>query len=302
MGAGLIAASFGVLYMVAIRHQQQAGLYHYWDERFADWSRPWTLPLWTARGLNSVFNYPIRNTGPVLLGLGVLGAVGLWRSGRSARQREAMLLVAPLLVALAAGAAGRYPFPGQRLTVYLAPGLCWLAGAGLGALMEWIGQSRPGPRAARPTWRVAVLAIAFAPAALALLQDVEGLFDPPHRGQIRPAVRVLLAEHDPGEPVVVLDDLDPFQLYALQAGERETLVPLLHDAPDAPQGKRREVGELIDDAGALAEATGEERFWVIFDYDRPGTRRRLLSAVDAAAPGAIRRADVDGAVLVEVSR
>src|SRR5690606_36890342 len=129
-GILLPIASFAAVYFLAIRPQQQSGLYEYWDDRYADWSRPSTVPFWALRGTNSVFNYPIRNTGLVFLVLGVVVAIALWQTGR---RRVVMLLTAPLLVTLLAGAAGQYSFPGRRLTVFLTPGAVLLTAVGLNA-------------------------------------------------------------------------------------------------------------------------------------------------------------------------
>ena len=185
------AMSFLAMYLVSIRRQQSAMLFDYWQAKFVDYS--WTLPLWLAKSFYGLFDYAYDRCGGVLLPLGVIGAVHLWRAGR----RELLgVLVLPILFTLAAAALHRYPFGGTRLTLFLAPSCLLLVGAGLLALreMRW-------PRTGQ--WWVAL------PVALLALHgviDVYHLRVPRYRGNMRPVVQYIRAHRAPGERVFALRD------------------------------------------------------------------------------------------------
>ncbi len=284
-GIALPVASFAAVYFLAIRPQQQSGLYEYWDDRFADWSRPWTVPFWALRGTNSVFNYPIRNTGLVFLVLGVVAAVALWQTGR---RRVVMLLTAPLLVTLLAGAAGQYPFSGRRLTVFLTPGAVLLTALGLNASLAFFRERWPEWRGPR----VALLALAGVMVGMGAWEMIPASFDPPHRGQVRPVFEALAQRHEQGEPIVLIGENVPLELYALTAGVRDRLTPLLNVRLDELEAAPHMAEELIA-AGRAAAGRGG-RFWIAFEYTDEETLEMYLAAISAAAPRAAPVVTFDG--------
>ena len=283
------AVSFVLVWYVAIRHQQQGNLYAYWDEGFADWSRPWMVPLWALIGLNSIFNYVIRDMGTPLLALGIVGVIAHWKT----RRVQVWLLIAPILLAMAAGAVGEYPFPGKRLTVFLTPAVCWLAGLGLAALLAWV--ARRWPKQLLP--QAVAAAVGIVPLLVALSIVLPQAIDPPHRGQVRPVARQLLADHR-DEPVAVLGEVRPFQLYALAAGRWQDLEDSVAASFDTPDTDTESAVDLIDQARRAADGG---RYWIVFEYARDRVRRNYLTAIESAAPGAQPRLDIDGAMLLEVS-
>jgi hypothetical protein len=115
--------------------QQTARLRSYWVDlgQFPDWSRPWSVPGWLAVGTGGLFRYALY---PLGLGFVPVAAVGAWRLIRTGRADVAVMLLAPVGLAAAAGLAGKYPFGGSRLHLYAAPGLALACGVGLLDLWE----------------------------------------------------------------------------------------------------------------------------------------------------------------------
>lgn len=298
-GAAVPAVSFGLLWFLVIRHQQQGDLYQYWDESFADWSRPWTLPFWTVDGMNSIFNYVVPDMGAPLLALGIVAFIAAWqhRRERDGEWERGLRLVAPILLTMAAGAVGEYPFPGRRLTVFLAPALCWLAGSGFLTLLAWVVQRWPNRRLALYT----AGAVGVLPLLVSLGAVLPQVVDPPHRGQIRPAARELL-RHYQDEPVAVLGEVRPLQLYATTAGQWQRLRDQVVASFGTPDTDTEAAMALIDEAReAAGDDPGRGRYWIIFEYPGEEVRRNYLVAVESVAPEARPRLEVDGAMLLEVS-
>ena len=193
----LPALSFLVLYFVSIRHQQSQMLFNYWGDKFVDYS--WKLPLWLVLSSVNLFDYVYDKGGALLLPLGVLGAVHLWRRGR----RELLgMLILPILLTLLAAAVRRYPFGGSRLTLFLAPCLLLLVGAGLQMLRDMLA-----PRVGR--WWVAV------PVALLAINGSIAAYHlvvPRYRGNMRPVVEYIRQHRKPDEPVFALRHVE-FRAY-----------------------------------------------------------------------------------------
>lgn len=151
-----VAITFGAVLYLSVRAQRNGALNEYWRQAFVDWHRPWTLPWWLLRQLQSLCNYFDPLAGPIVLagmaaGIWSLAAGARTGSGRSLREAASsahesqprgshkpaellLLLTAPILVAIAAAAAHRYPFDGARLSVFLAPCVLLLAAFGF----RWI--------------------------------------------------------------------------------------------------------------------------------------------------------------------
>ena len=106
--------SFGVLYLVSIRHQQAPELYSYWDKQLlkpGDW---WKWPWWAVKRLRHAANYACEPLGPVTL---VAGAVAAWLWWKAGRRVLAASLVLPILITLVAATFGRYPMGGRSHAV-----------------------------------------------------------------------------------------------------------------------------------------------------------------------------------------
>lgn len=168
-----LLGSFTVLYWGVI-DRSYAQSYHggvgaYWREAFPPLAEPAQLPRWLLETHTShMFAYPIggERGASVLTTLGfLLGAWTVWRSGR---RGLLALCLWPFALALVAAALHRYPYGGSaRFMLYLAPGICLLAGLGAAVAITWLRQ---------PRWRHAAAAALVAGYALVgggmLLRDL----------------------------------------------------------------------------------------------------------------------------------
>ncbi|MBI3264820.1 MAG: hypothetical protein HYZ58_16980 [Acidobacteria bacterium] len=186
-----VLVSFALLYWAAIRRQRSPILASYWAEQFPDWHRVLELPAWLVASLVELCNYPYKPAGIAILGLAVAGGLALCRQGKAGLLA---VLAAPVVVTLLAACAGQYPFGGSRLTVFLAPAVFLLAGAGVGG----IGQRLP-PRWSRWWWLLPGTLLAWG-----LAQAAYHLAVPRTRSHMRPAVEYLRAHRQPGEGIYAL--------------------------------------------------------------------------------------------------
>ncbi len=143
-----VAGSFLLLLLGPVHAQHDSEIVSCWTNAFPDWQRPWTVPAWTLFSTLDVFRYCCKPLGQLLVPLTVLGAWVLWR-----RRQQAIvaLLVVPILLALAASFAHRYPYGGARVLVYAAPALVLLIGAGTPVAWDWLRRChRLAPAALAP--------------------------------------------------------------------------------------------------------------------------------------------------------
>ncbi len=143
------AALFLVFTGPHLRASVEGHIHNHWTDAFPPLAEPWKLPLWLLEmNTGRMFAYPAG--GPrgasALTTLCVLVAlVGFWRSGR---RSLALLCAAPFALTLVAAALHKYPYGGAaRTTLYLAPIICLLTGAGGAALLSW-RVPQPAPRRA----------------------------------------------------------------------------------------------------------------------------------------------------------
>jgi hypothetical protein len=132
---GVVAVCVGGLALGPGRAQETAALDRTWTNLFPDWQRPWTVPGWELVSFLEVCRYcfkPLGQTLPVPL---LIGAVGLWRGGR----RDVVLVLGmPVVFALVAALAHRYPFGGARIMAYAVPGLVLLGADGVPSMLAWV--------------------------------------------------------------------------------------------------------------------------------------------------------------------
>jgi hypothetical protein len=233
----IVAASFLTLLLTVIRIQQSGALEGYWAEDFIDFHHPLGVPIWLGRHLLSLCNYPTQPLGVLVLPFAVIGVIGLLQ----VRQFLTLaLLLNPIGISLVAAAAGRYPFDGARLTVYLTPAVLLLAGAGAISLYLWLRKSIG--------W------IGLAPAgimvAIAGGSAAVHLFVPQERGHVRRAAEFVAAHAGPDQAI-----------YALQPNEFRCYWP-----PEDP----RVYGEI-----PRADAIASREFWIVCSYPNATARRRL---------------------------
>ena len=247
----LVVASFCVLLVVVVRVQQSQSLAEYWAEDFLNLRHPLSIPIWLARHVFALCNYPIESMGVLVLPCALIGGVELMRSGQT---RHLTMLVNPIGINLLAATAGRYPFDGARLTVYLTPAVLLLAGAGAAAVY-----ARTRARAGR---------LALAPAAVlvavALGSAAFHLVFPRYRAHIRPAVRFVRSHVQPGDGI-----------YALQLREFECYWP------DDYARVRAELD--------AADHIPFRRFWIVWSFPNERARHRLDGTLAWARSFSVQR-------------
>jgi hypothetical protein len=118
-----------------------------WEDSFPPVLRPWALPWWFIRahtGNMMAYPYGGNHFGSIGTALLVLhGGRILWRKDRALLG----LLLAPVGPAALAAALHRYPYgTSARISLYLAPAICLLAGQGLSSLLVMLFRR---PRARR---------------------------------------------------------------------------------------------------------------------------------------------------------
>ncbi len=182
-----VAGSFLALLVGPIRAEHDPTIASCWESAFPDWGRPWTVPTWTLFSTLDVFRYCCKPLGMLLAPLAVLGAVVLWRRGPSGL---VVLLAAPVLLALAAAFAHRYPYGGARVLVYAAPALVLLIGAGTPPAWDWLRQ--------RHRLAPAALALLFLPPLVAAGQRV---VRPWERADTASACAYVASHREPGDAV-----------------------------------------------------------------------------------------------------
>ena len=196
-----VAASFVCLYRYSIRFQHDPYLVTFWAEAFVDYGRWYLLPVWLARQTFGLLDHPIQSFGVLFLIMAVAGVVG-WR--RAQGGRLLMVGVGPIGLTAAAACLHQYPYTGDRVTLYLVPGVFLLAGAGL----EWLRReerlvcwiAHPGLR--RWWW----LVLALPPVAVAAGEASQHLLVPRSRSHIRPVVQYVQERRQAGEAVYVIGE------------------------------------------------------------------------------------------------
>ena len=188
-----------------------------WAVTFPPLTRPWQLPFWLyAMHTGLMLAYPHGGTAPgsVVTFLCVLiGAV------RLARRQPALLLLllGPLPLAFIAAAAHAYPYGGSaRVTLYMAPAFCLLAGLGLFAGLEFLvprAVALVRRKSARPVTRGECVrgALLLAAASLALIPicTMTGELLWPYQSlasyRSREAVRSVAQQTSPGDRWVIFN-------------------------------------------------------------------------------------------------
>jgi hypothetical protein len=126
---------FLLLYFGPIQTQRNAAMDECWTLHFPEWSRPWTLPVWTVASTAEVFRYCFLPIGYLLAPIAFIGTVTIWRS----EQRGMLtLLLGPLALAWLAACLHGYPYGGSRLEVFALPGLAILVAVGAEKAVLWL--------------------------------------------------------------------------------------------------------------------------------------------------------------------
>jgi hypothetical protein len=221
---GMLAAATAavLLWLIGgpVRCQHDAEIQSCWTACMPNWERPWTVPGWLALSGFEVCRYCCKPLGQFLAVLAVPGTILLWRSGR---RRMACVMLAPLLLALLAACAHRYPFGGARVMAYAASALLLLSAAGAPPVLDWLrARSRP---------------LCFAATALLLLpaaSSVEQIVHPWREADIAAAADYVRTQRQTGDVILGNDVAQQYYFRSLGPAFH-----LLDDvSPPSPRGQR----------------------------------------------------------------
>lgn len=180
------AASFLLVWRLAILPQRNPMLVHFWSDRMVDWSSPLHLPAWLIARLWELFLYTEHLPFGALLVFAA--AVGLWNLGLTARPWVFRVLTLPFLLTIIASAAGQYPLGGGRVTMFLVPFELMWAGAGIAAMGKW-------------SWLGSLLIAAL------LALDLYAVAVPRINGDSRAVISFLKSHREPDEPIYVMEGM-----------------------------------------------------------------------------------------------
>ena len=256
-----VAGSFLLLLLGPVHAQHDSEIVFCWTNAFPDWQRPWTVPGWTLFSTLDIFRYCCKPLGQILVPLTVLGAVVLWRRGQ---QAIVVLLVVPILLALAASFAHRYPYGGARVLVYAAPALVLLIAAGTPVAWDWLRRYHR-----------------LAPAGLALL------FLPPLLAAGRAAIFSWPRADTAGAAAYVLAHRQP--------------TDLVEGNDWTHQYYFRRLGSAFQPSAVTDAATG--RCWIVYTEER-SSGERLSAAMSHGPAGwvAVERRDFDFTTVLLLER
>ena len=230
----LVLASFILLYATTVRGHA-AYLDNYWRQHFADWHRPWTVPLWVVTEVYRLCDHPYRSFGWLVLPVTIAGGAFLVRSQRS---NVLLACVIPIALCLVAAVAQQYPFTGERITLFLAPGLFLLFGAGMESL------------AAVKSWSSLAAVLPLIVAGLVL--DCNHLVRPHARSNIRQVVQYVREHRRAGEAICLVGEGTSPTAHWVSGRTLE----LLCYWPDVPEPLYTEMRDL--------DQIREKRFWIVY--------------------------------------
>ncbi|HUY33995.1 MAG TPA: hypothetical protein VMV69_14705 [Pirellulales bacterium] len=134
-----VFGSFGWLLMGPIDCQRDVEIVQCWirGEKFPNWQRPWSLPLWSARSTLELVDYFCRPVGHVLAPVALVGLLSLWRRQGTAL---AAYLILPIALAFGSSLAMAYPFGGARVMCFCLPAIALLVGEGAPTTIAWLSR------------------------------------------------------------------------------------------------------------------------------------------------------------------
>jgi len=277
--------SAGAVIAVSLQHLAPAAqryMYTFWDSGF--WPiAPSQLSSWTWPLLRSSSLLAGQLALPTSVGAGgvvlaIVGTVALWRRD----SREAMLLVAPVLVALGASAAHLYPFA-ERLSLFLIAPILLLSAAGLDAIAVAI------PRARHATAVRAIAALVLLAMGARALRASQPVYRPE---EITPAIAYLRSAARPSDALYVYYGAVPaFHFYkSIETIPGSTTLGECH---------REDLRAYLSE---LDRYRGRARTWVLFAHELPRLHERelmlhYLDAIGSARDSVVTRGrDVNGNV------
>lgn len=202
-----LVASFAVMYRLYGQIQAKAAPWlteiPMWQLAFPPVERPWRLPLWFLEiHTGNMLAYPVggRDGGSTATFLlVVIGSIIIWRTCRPLL----LVLLGPLPLTFLAAALHRYPYGGSaRVSLYMAPAFCLLAGVGLSAVLKAGLPRRRVPAGIRVAALIMAV-IAIVGTATDLLYPYKTFADQENRR----VIRLLAGRTAPGDQWVVFNAL-----------------------------------------------------------------------------------------------
>jgi hypothetical protein len=261
----ILSAAFATLAARAAVTPESGGmLREYWAEGFPPTSMAaFRATVWPLDRLEFLFGtgrqgslcYPM----PLLyIALTAAGFIALWKQDR----RSGLLLVAPVIIALAAAVARQYPFS-NRLILYLVPTFL----IAIAAAVEWI-RVRLSMR--WPPAGAVAMALLAAPTVVPVLTD-----PPPYRLEdTRPVLAYLQSKREKNDAIYVYyGAMHAVTYYGSQYG----LVPTDYAVGRYHRGNNRCYLEDID------TFRGQRRLWIVIAHPYLETRERddILGYLDS---------------------
>lgn len=202
-----LCASFGVSYMIVGRPQAAGASWTLdsWGHAFPPLDVPSRIPGWllyvhTGRLLAYPNGSNAYGSAGTLL-LVCVGALVLWRARRRA---IVAILLSPLLLNLVAAAMKKYPYgTSARISLFMAPAFCLLAGFGLSMVLSHLAPKR------RRIGRVIVVAFMFMVALVGTLRDLVEPYKRRADLECRNTSQWLATQVEPADRIVIFNALEP---------------------------------------------------------------------------------------------
>lgn len=266
----LVVGSFLALFVFSIRPQHVEALSNYWVDDFPDYAHPARIPLWLAEQIYSLADHPHRSFGWLILPLAVLGA---WRLATTGRRFILAVCLNPVLLAILAAFAKQYPFNGDRLTIYLVPGMFILFGSGTLLLRDRL-------QAAKMPWRLAWIFAGAVIIGRGVGEASYHLFVPRIRSGARPAAQYIREHRQSGEGLYLVGEPEEKSLNY----RSDLCLELLCYWPDPPPPWH---------AGLPANPAQipESRFWVMFTSQPKHDTKFVEPLIEHLAPAADLRGE-----------
>ncbi len=232
----IVLATFACLYFGPIHVQRVSGLVAGWRNKFPDLSRPTTVPGWIVGNAFLVFHYCFNPVGGVCV---LFVAAGAWWCLANRRFDWFCLCLGPVGACLLAAILQIYPFSGNRLILFTAPGIGLMTALGVSVSLDmWQSRSR---------WLLAwLVALLILPEAGLCVLRIHAPWDYPDAAG---TVRYVNEQRQPGE-FVASDDMS--YTYAFY-GELRSL-----------------------DETAHTPYRDGQRVWVLMEHYTPERRREAI--------------------------
>jgi hypothetical protein len=233
----VVAMTFAVLFSGIVQRRPSGvvmpALQSYWADSFPPLDSPARLTSWLITiHAGNLFAYPWggnRGASSGTLVVVLIAAVVLWRQGQ---KTILAVMLTPMAMGLTVAALRLYPYGGQaRITQYLAPAICLLAGLGVSTVLGWL------PRAIARAAALRVAAVTLAVAGVFLLV---GDFRHPYRAiydhQVREFARRFWPEQAAGAELACLQW--DFGIYRRHAAVSRTALYLCNQHIYSPTRRR----------------------------------------------------------------